>query len=1065
LEVEDFSLNGEIPFFFMRRYSNLSTRQGPFGVGWTHPFDAHLTLRHGELVFLDAEARLVPLSGLAHVARAEFPAEGIVGENVDGAVLLHQDEGKTLTFSKGALPDGRLPLIRVDQTDKNSILLSYRGQHLDELRTTSFHRLRLVYQDSRLERILLRTREGGDVSLARYAYNENGQLTAVYDAEGRPALYEYAGGLLTRFTNRMGGSFYLEYDATRRGTAVWQDGLSRLRRISYDDRKRSRLVTDSLGRSTLFRYNEHGLLLEAVRSDGSRVERAYGAGNEPIAVTDGSLQPVSRYDAASNTVEEIDPAGGVARLSFDHRNRIVEETDPKGLITRFEYDDGNRITRQEALPGGVYSLEFDANGNLVRHVQPLGNVVWAVRSSTGRYELQDSLGRLYVSENDSFGNTTRIIAPSGRTTTLEYDAFGRPTSLQTNGCVARKWYDANGHLIAETDLLGNRTEYERDAFGLLLAWTSPTGRRIEYRYNSERKLLGGRSSDGFSSRYDYDDLGRLVHMQRRDGREETFSYGPDRRRALLSRSGMDVTRYSYTPTGLLAKIESPTGSATYDFDAGGNCTMAECDGHTVAREWARGAVLTQEQQDGFLIEYEHNVAGLVTARKDSSGRITRYAYDLRGHVVEVADSLFGVFTIGRDGTGAKTEQHLPNGLTRSFEYGLDDETARVVTTNVVGAPVTERVYRYAANGELIEARTVGAERVEYAYDGEYQLISVGSDSANSEDFAYDLDHNIVRASARGSFQYDQGRLMRAGGISYEYDDSGHTAARVVDGRVTRFGYSLGGLLREAVLPDGTVYRYEYDGLGRRVVKSGPGLRIRYYWDQDVLLCEERETPNGKCVISYLFLPTTHLPLGHAVDGTPFYYELDQRSLVREVYDAGGGVVARFAYRAYGERHTLALSTPHADPPFRLQGQTWDEETGLHYNRFRYYDPESGRFLSPDRFTHQVEHNSYAYSPNPVNWADPLGLMAFPYAKSVAMVEGDAQTNGGWFECVNCGFRNKNRVFARTAETGRPVGDGTFQGGHIVADANEGENDPETNGQTEGGTCNCSKGKRAESGMT
>ena len=1067
-EEEDFSLNGENPFFFMRRYNNFSVYQGPFGIGWMYPYDVHLTIRNGELSLLDGEARQVELAGLARRGRVEVPAENLIAENVESGFLVHQGDGKTLTFSKTPLIDGRLPLMRVDQTDENSVFLSYRDGRLDEIRTTSFHRLRLKYIDQRIERIIVHTREGGEVAIASYIYNRNGQLINVIDAQNVSNTYEYSGELLTQYTNRMGGSFYLQYDRRRRAIAVWQDGLSRARTVLYDDKKGTCLVTDSLGYSTLLRYNENRLLVETALFDGSQVERTYGSGSEPLDVTGAGPQPVCQYDAESNSVEEIDPDGSVSRIKYDERDRVVEETDPDGGITHYEYDEHNRITRQVDPLGGVNLLEFNDKGNLLLHVQPLGNSVRGTRSGSSRLEVEDSLGPLYVSEHDFFGNTTRITVPSGRIIDFEHDRFGRMTRLATNARVAHNWYDANGDLIAETDLVGNRTEYERDPFGLLLAWTNPAGRRIEYLYDSERRLIGGRSSDGIECHYRYDSRGRLIYMQLRDGREETISYDEDGRRTAYSDSGGNVTRYSYTTGGLLAGIESPTGSATYEYDAGEQCVLTECDQHIVTREWAPGVCLQAEQQDDFRIEYDHNVAGLVTLRRDSTGRVARCSYDVRGQLTKFADSLFGVFEIRRDHIQSQTEQRFPNGLVREFEYGADDEVSRVVTRNAGGEKVCERTYRFAANGELIEAETIGGELLKFQYDAEYQLTSVFGGTDDSESFAYDFDHNIVADSRQGEYRYEGRYLVSVGEITYEYDSSGRVTAKLCGDQTTRFSYGLGGLIREAVLPNGERYRYEYDGFGRRVLRVGPGLRIRYIWDQDVLLCEERETPEGKLRVSYLYVPDTFHALGHAVDGTCFYYERDQRSLIREVYDEVGSVAARFAYRAYGERRTLELSSPLADPPFRLQGQIWDEETGLHYNRFRYFDPDVGRYFSPDLSVHQIEHNSYSYSPNPINWADPYGLMAvFSKASALSFVEKQAPDNGGMFECSNCGFKNTNRVFAKT-ESGRPVGDGCFQAGHKKANALGGGGKGKADGRTatvEGGTCNCSKGKRKSSGMT
>ncbi|MGQ7249535.1 RHS repeat-associated core domain-containing protein [Halomonas sp. V046] len=66
-----------------------------------------------------------------------------------------------------------------------------------------------------------------------------------------------------------------------------------------------------------------------------------------------------------------------------------------------------------------------------------------------------------------------------------------------------------------------------------------------------------------------------------------------------------------------------------------------------------------------------------------------------------------------------------------------------------------------------------------------------------------------------------------------------------------------------------------------------------------------------------------------------------------------------------------------DNPFRFQGQYHDEETGLHYNRFRYYDPEIGRFTTQDPIGLAGGTNLYQYAPNPTGWVDPLGLCKCP----------------------------------------------------------------------------------------
>jgi uncharacterized protein RhaS with RHS repeats len=138
---------------------------------------------------------------------------------------------------------------------------------------------------------------------------------------------------------------------------------------------------------------------------------------------------------------------------------------------------------------------------------------------------------------------------------------------------------------------------------------------------------------------------------------------------------------------------------------------------------------------------------------------------------------------------------------------------------------------------------------------------------------------------------------------------------------------------------------------------------------------------------------------------------------------------------------------------------------LHYNRFRFYDPATGRFLSADLASHEVETNPYTYAPNPVGWADPLGLEnEFSRGDADGIKDRTRKANRGWYKCQGCGFKNKNKVFAKTPK-GRPVGDGSFHADHKRARARGGTANAKRNGQVLGGTCNCSKGKRKKSGMT
>ncbi|MDE1464275.1 RHS repeat domain-containing protein, partial [Spartinivicinus poritis] len=104
----------------------------------------------------------------------------------------------------------------------------------------------------------------------------------------------------------------------------------------------------------------------------------------------------------------------------------------------------------------------------------------------------------------------------------------------------------------------------------------------------------------------------------------------------------------------------------------------------------------------------------------------------------------------------------------------------------------------------------------------------------------------------------------------------------------------------------------------------------------------------------------------------YFYHLDHLGTPQEISDARGNIVWSVQYRAYG--NVARKQVEHIQNNLRFQGQYFDEETGLHYNRHRYYDPGLGRFINQDPIGIKGGLNLYKYAPNPVMWVDPFGLV-------------------------------------------------------------------------------------------
>jgi RHS repeat-associated protein len=105
-----------------------------------------------------------------------------------------------------------------------------------------------------------------------------------------------------------------------------------------------------------------------------------------------------------------------------------------------------------------------------------------------------------------------------------------------------------------------------------------------------------------------------------------------------------------------------------------------------------------------------------------------------------------------------------------------------------------------------------------------------------------------------------------------------------------------------------------------------------------------------------------------------YYQVDHLGTPLELFDTDGITVWSAKYKAWGE--VWELGAEQVRQPLRFQGQYFDDESGLHYNRHRYYDPETARFITQDPIGLLGGENFYQYAPNPNGWIDPLGLNRF-----------------------------------------------------------------------------------------
>ncbi|WP_341804572.1 RHS repeat domain-containing protein [Pseudoalteromonas sp. N1230-9] len=130
----------------------------------------------------------------------------------------------------------------------------------------------------------------------------------------------------------------------------------------------------------------------------------------------------------------------------------------------------------------------------------------------------------------------------------------------------------------------------------------------------------------------------------------------------------------------------------------------------------------------------------------------------------------------------------------------------------------------------------------------------------------------------------------------------------------------------------------------------------------------------------------------------YYYHLDQLNTPRFVTNKNVEVVWQNHADVYGYEEPEADTDFNKEnsftQPIRFQGQYFDEESGFHYNRYRYYSPKQQRFINQDPIGLVGGINHYQYAPNPVNWVDPFGLLCKEGEKKLDRMLSNLVSSGG-----------------------------------------------------------------------
>ncbi|EME60116.1 RHS repeat-associated core domain-containing protein [Amycolatopsis decaplanina] len=1000
LTQDDVVFAGVLPLTVSRTHLS-SYRLGRFfGSSWASTLDQRIEIEDDGLHLALADGTLlsypVPLSG-----RPVLPDFGqrLPLSKVDDGYVVSTPDG--MLFFSG--PGDTLPLRAIAEGDGHRIFVHYDDNGVPrELEHSAGYRLLIESKDGLVTALRL---PGAEAALQSYRYDERRRLVEIVDAAGQPLRFTYdAEGRIVRWEDVNGrwygygfdsegrvvraqgtGGFLdvdIEYDRENLVTSV-TNSLGHVTRYQLDELHRIVAETDPLGNTTRYEIDRFGKLLSRTDALGRTTRwETDDDGNVVTVIQPDGGRALAEYSSPDRWTSMTGPDGAIWRREYDERGKLVRATDPTGATTTYGYDDAGNVAVVTDALGGVTRIESNAAGLPVAVTDPLGG--------TTRYTY------------DEFGQTTSVTDPLGGVTRTKWDGFGEiAEQIDPDGSVWRWNRTTAGYTDEAVDARGLAVRTEYSQFDLPTAEIGPDGDRLSYVYDTELRLTSVTNEHGLSWRYDHDPAGNLVSETDFNGR--TTRYGYDAAGQLVSRTnglGQTVT-IERDALGRVVGRRAGDDVATFTYDGADRMISARNAHSEVTIAYDALGRIVAESLNGRAVRSEYDAIGRRVARRTPSGAESFFAYDAASRPVSLR-------TAGRtlrfeyDPSGREVLRRL-DGTPIELRQGWDAADRLTSQTVSSGRGVVQhREYGYLRDGLVSSISDLLSGPRSLRVDRAGRVVDIQGQGWR-ESYGYNLAGAITQAGWPGSDpavgpRHYQGTLMTgAGSTSYLHDTEGRTIARRKLGGDWTYQWNSDDRLTGVVTPDGERWLYHYDALGRRIAKQHLDAQgrileqIDFTWDGSNLAEEIR----GGTAVVWDLEPGTERPVtqiertqGH--EARFLAVVTDLVGSPSELLDESGNVAWHLHTSLWGK----VLSPPgQAYTPLRFPGQYHDPETGLHYNFKRYYDPDTGRYLSHDPLGLEPASDSLAYVGNPTDMIDPLGLAPTKPKKGTCS-KGAGRTGGG-----------------------------------------------------------------------
>jgi len=779
------------------------------------------------------------------------------------------------------------------------------------------------------------------------------------------------------------------------------DGLV-ITRYEYDRNSRLTFHIEDDGDTYQNFYDGLGRLIRSIDPEGNEVLRAYDDNHNLIEITE--IDRTSSTAMMRSDIELIEERFSTSFLK-DSLDRTIRVVDNIGQTTRYHYDSrGNLIFTSDAVrsevgglmadPLGVVDTQINRPGNTAEaHFDGLNRLVSVVRQLR-----TDGMGENPIDTSNSANPDGLVV------TDYQYDANSRLIAVADDGSSAADQNRSIG-VIEPSDPLGNVTSYEYDDLNRLVRNIYDDGTLETFIYDLDDNLSRSIDLNGTITDYFYDGLNRTRKIMVMPSTSEIPHPEGGFKDPTISWEVVGTTAQTFEYDGL-SRLTLATDDNNPD-DAGDDAVVTNAyDSLSRLLEQIQNGGVISSQWDG-----EAKRLGLIYP----NGRDLTFTHDALDRITTIGDAVVpSIADYNYIGGFRVLERTLSNGVrlsyldeTRTQDVGYDN-LRRVVnhsqfTNNdelVVGFEYDHNRANFLTSETKLHLDDNNVEN--YTYDSLYRLSAFNREGQSPDTFEFDGANNWVNRSGAENTATNMNEYSEFNGVPQLYDDNGN----LIDDGERLFTYDAGNRLRSVSRKsDGAlIAEYTYDVLGRRIAKrvSNSGDldgTTSYLYDGWHVIEEVQDELTQQYVYGLGIDEPLTLNRDVDSDGTideRFFYHQDGKGYVAALTNESGDVVEEITYDAFGVPSITQSSIGNS---YLFNGRRYEPETGLYYNRARFYNPEQGRFIQRDPIGSWGDvvnmGNAYGYVGNsPASLSDPSGLETTYYKYKLEQARVSSFSNSG-----------------------------------------------------------------------